>query len=306
MAGDIGGSGRWSLDHLFIDQDGVPTLVEVKRSTDTRIRREVVGQMLDYAANGVKYWPIATLQAQFEMTHAATGPLEKLDWLVGEPTESDAFWQLVQRNLTDGRIRLVFLADEIPSELQRIIEFLNEQMSRTEVIGVEVRQHVGGGHQTLVPRVIGATAQARQVKGLAPKRSFDELLKEAPMEVKGIEEKVRVWAGLNGHNLKSKPTALGVEMASGAGLMHLYPDPRWESVEIFLAPLRAQGLEAEADWIQEKTSDIVGKSLTAKSPNLPCAPLFSRWAEFEALVLPRYVEATAKAQRLRAAGQELS
>ena len=47
------GSGRWSLDHLFLDQDGVPTLVEVKRSTDTRIRREVIGQMLDYAANGV-------------------------------------------------------------------------------------------------------------------------------------------------------------------------------------------------------------------------------------------------------------
>lgn len=37
------GGGRWSVDHLFIDQDGIPTLVEVKRSTDTRIRREVVG-----------------------------------------------------------------------------------------------------------------------------------------------------------------------------------------------------------------------------------------------------------------------
>lgn len=45
------GSGRWSVDHLFLDQDGIPTLVEVKRSTDTRIRREVVGQLLEYAAN---------------------------------------------------------------------------------------------------------------------------------------------------------------------------------------------------------------------------------------------------------------
>jgi hypothetical protein len=41
---------RWSIDHLFLDQDAIPTLVEVKRSSDTRIRREVVGQMLDYAA----------------------------------------------------------------------------------------------------------------------------------------------------------------------------------------------------------------------------------------------------------------
>jgi hypothetical protein len=44
------GSGRWFLDHLFLDQDAIPTLVEVKRSSDTRVRREVVGQMLDYAA----------------------------------------------------------------------------------------------------------------------------------------------------------------------------------------------------------------------------------------------------------------
>jgi len=28
------GSGRWSLDHLFLDQDGIPTLVDVKRSSD--------------------------------------------------------------------------------------------------------------------------------------------------------------------------------------------------------------------------------------------------------------------------------
>ncbi|MCA9150276.1 MAG: hypothetical protein KDA92_13290, partial [Planctomycetales bacterium] len=57
VPGELKGGGRWSLDHLFLDQDGIPTLVEVKRSTDTRIRREVVGQMLDYAANAVVYWP---------------------------------------------------------------------------------------------------------------------------------------------------------------------------------------------------------------------------------------------------------
>ena len=47
IAAEEGGADRWSLDHLFLDQDGIPTLVEVKRGTDTRIRREVVGQMLD-------------------------------------------------------------------------------------------------------------------------------------------------------------------------------------------------------------------------------------------------------------------
>lgn len=62
---------RWSLDHLFIDQQAVPTLVEVKRSDDTRIRREVVGQMLDYAANRIVYWPAERLRSDL-----GAGPLE--------------------------------------------------------------------------------------------------------------------------------------------------------------------------------------------------------------------------------------
>ena len=48
---------RWALDHLFLDRDGVPTLVEVKRGGDSRIRREVVGQLLDYAAHSSSTGP---------------------------------------------------------------------------------------------------------------------------------------------------------------------------------------------------------------------------------------------------------
>jgi hypothetical protein len=66
VPGDQDGAGRWSLDHLFLDQDAIPTLVEVKRSYDTRIRREVIGQMLDYAANAVAYWPVEEVKARFE------------------------------------------------------------------------------------------------------------------------------------------------------------------------------------------------------------------------------------------------
>lgn len=82
VASEEGGSGRWSLDHLFLDQDAVPTLVEVKRSSDTRIRREVVGQMLDYAANGVVYWPIQDLRLAFEETCTRQG--SSADLVIGE------------------------------------------------------------------------------------------------------------------------------------------------------------------------------------------------------------------------------
>src|SRR5215216_233948 len=122
-----GGSDRWSVDHLFLDQDAVPTIVEVKRSTDTRIRREVVGQMLDYAANAVVYWPIESMQAQFERACGDLGrdPADVLAEFLGDDAEPDAFWQQAKTNLQAGRIRMVFVADVIPPELQRIVEFLN-------------------------------------------------------------------------------------------------------------------------------------------------------------------------------------
>ena len=79
------GSGRFSVDHLFVDQGGVPTLVEVKRQSDTRLRREVVGQMLDYAANAVVYWPIEQLRAEFEANCQARSvdPAEEISRRLG-------------------------------------------------------------------------------------------------------------------------------------------------------------------------------------------------------------------------------
>jgi hypothetical protein len=168
LPSDEDGGGRWSVDHLFLDQDAVPTMVEVKRSSDTRIRREVVGQMLDYAANAVVYWPVERLRATFEANCHAQGlddPDAQVAALVGDDYEADQFWERVATNLHAGRVRLVFVADEIPSELQRVVEFLNTQMAPAEVLAIEVRQYVGEGLRTLVPKVLGQTAEAKQRKG---------------------------------------------------------------------------------------------------------------------------------------------
>ena len=47
-----GGTAWWGLDHLLLDQDAVPTLVEVKRGKSAQIHYEIVGQMMNYAAHG--------------------------------------------------------------------------------------------------------------------------------------------------------------------------------------------------------------------------------------------------------------
>jgi hypothetical protein len=178
IASEEGGAWRWSVDHIFIDQDAVPTLVEVKRSADTRTRREVVGQMLDYAANVVVYWPVEQMQARFEQRCSDEGrePFEVLAESLGHDVDFDQFWQQAKTNLQAGRIRMVFVADRIPTELQRIVEFLNAQMDPAAVLAVEVRQYVGQGHRAMVPRVLGQTAAAQQKKfsTIQPARQWDE------------------------------------------------------------------------------------------------------------------------------------
>jgi hypothetical protein len=68
------------------------------------------------------------------------------------------------------------VADSIPPELRRVVEFLNQQMDPAEVLAVEIRQYAGGSLKTLVPRAMGQTAEAlsRKAGGGRPIRQWDE------------------------------------------------------------------------------------------------------------------------------------
>jgi hypothetical protein len=134
--------------------------------------------MLDYAANAIAYWPIEKIQTELESLAARRGlDLDMLMWeFLGEDNDILEFWQKVRTNLLSGRVRLVFVADEIPRELQRIVEFLNQQMSPAEVYAIEVKQYTGQGIRSLVPRVVGITADAdiRKLAGKADRKQWDK------------------------------------------------------------------------------------------------------------------------------------
>ena len=169
----VGIDGGWgSLDHLFIDQDAIPTFIEVKRSTDTRIRREVVAQMLDYAANGTRDWPLEKLQRLY-LANVAGGSTPTLQD-IGVDDEG-VFWDRVSVNLRSGKVRLMFVADVIPDSLRAIIEFLNTQMRDTEVLGLEIKQFCAeDGQKTLVPNLLGRTANTIPPAGKKPYKSIEE------------------------------------------------------------------------------------------------------------------------------------
>ncbi len=220
VPGEEGGGNRWSLDHLFVDQDGVPTLVEVKRSSDTRIRREVVGQMLDYAANATKYWPAGVIQQAFERRCSRDGldPDAELARVLGDGRDAQAFWATVAANIDAGRTRLLFVADEIPSELRRVVEFLNDQMDRTEVLAVDVRRYGGADLSVFVPHVYGQTERARQKKSSSRKREsrqWDEASWFDGLQAQDRESETRVaralleWSQAQGRSVEWGKGAVG-------------------------------------------------------------------------------------------------
>ena len=85
--------------------------------------------------------------------------------------DGEAFWKQVDANLRSGRVRMVFVADEVPKELRRIVEFLNEQMRPAEVLAIEVEHFTTrDGVRLLSPKLLGATERASSAKAIRSSR----------------------------------------------------------------------------------------------------------------------------------------
>jgi hypothetical protein len=164
--------------------------------------------MLDYAAYGTLNWKAESIRSQF---------IERCDDLNLDPdkeilaklniSEVEEFWQKVSDNLENGKVRMLFVSDSIPTELQRTVEFLNGQMRETEVLAIEIKQFVGEGHKTLVPRLIGQTAKTkgkgrfRQTKSWDEQTFFEELEVRRGSEDAAIARKIFDWLNSNGFRI---------------------------------------------------------------------------------------------------------
>jgi hypothetical protein len=161
------GGDRWNVDFFFADQNAVPTFVECKRFLDTRARREVIGQMLEYAANGQYYWTKDVIRQMATQTAKERGVDIETAIRLLEPEnidDADRFFETVENNLREGQIRLIFFLEEAPPELRSIVEFLNKQMERSEILIVEAKQYEHDGLRVIAPSLFGYTEQARLIK----------------------------------------------------------------------------------------------------------------------------------------------
>ncbi len=169
---------RGVVDHLFVDQDAMPTLVEVVTSSDHNFWELSIAKLLDYAAHGVSYWSISYLQDHFTAhwrNQGGDGEGVLKDFLAASlgadlvfDPDGKLFWQQLQENLRQGKIRLVLISDRIPAPLQQLVEFLNQQMDHAEVLAVEISQYASDSGKIIIPRLIGITP-ASEKKSISPR-----------------------------------------------------------------------------------------------------------------------------------------
>ena len=114
------------------------------------------------------------------------------DEVIGEFLQDgdvEAFWQAAKHNLQAGRVRMIFVADVIPRELRRIVEFLNGQMDPAEVLAIEVRQF--SGEDVTAPRPSGGRADRRSAPGERRRWEFRKAVGRRPRSSLTLTESQR-------------------------------------------------------------------------------------------------------------------
>ncbi|SFP84237.1 hypothetical protein [Sphingomonas rubra] len=152
------------VDVLLMDEAGRLVMVECKLWRNPQARREVVGQILDYARELSRYG-YEDLQRQVSIATRRQGNvLYALAQEVGGTLPEAEFVDRVTRDLAAGRFLLLVVGDGIAEGTRRIGEYLRDQPGLAFGFGLieiaEYRHTDAGGteHVIMQPRVLAQTA----------------------------------------------------------------------------------------------------------------------------------------------------
>lgn len=113
------------IDALLVDEHGKLIVVEAKLWRNPQARREVVGQILDYARELARF-TYEDLQRQISIATKRSGNvLYALACEAGSQVDEARFVDQVSRDLRAGRFLLLVVGDGITEGTHRIGEFLN-------------------------------------------------------------------------------------------------------------------------------------------------------------------------------------
>ncbi len=147
------------IDNFMVTPGGLPVLVECKLWRNPEGRREVVGQILDYAKELTR-WSSSDLQREVARRLKRDGnPLLDLVRAAGHDIDEIGFNDALTLNLRRGRFLLLIVGDGIREGVEAIAEYLQVHAGLHFSLGlIELPIYASpDGQRLVVPRVLART-----------------------------------------------------------------------------------------------------------------------------------------------------
>lgn len=169
---EIGLPGSGSTDIIGLDELGNIYLIETKLAKNPEVKREVIGQILEYASFlwGKTYEEFDALikgkNGQYISEFFESKKYK--DW------EEESFRQTIKSNLANGAFTLFIVVDEINDELRRTIEFLNHRLN-IEIYALVLRYFKEGDSvEIMIPQVFGSKPVVRTSSATRNSKIWDQ------------------------------------------------------------------------------------------------------------------------------------
>lgn len=147
------------IDNFMVTPTGLPVLVECKLWRNPEGRREVVGQILDYAKE-LSRWSSSDLQREVSRRLGRDGnPVLELVRNAGHDVDEIGFNDALTLNLRRGRFLLLIVGDGIREGVEAISEYLQAHAGLHFSLGlVEMPIYVlADGSRLVAPRILART-----------------------------------------------------------------------------------------------------------------------------------------------------
>lgn len=153
-----------AIDLLFVDRDALLTIVETKLVKNPEIRREVIGQIVEYASY-ISQWiaddVYRVANEYFSKSDKVPSDykgstLDKvMEKLNRDEFSDEDFRSNIWQNLKDGRIRLIIAVDELIEPLRVTVTFLNSY-SKFDILLLQVSSfEESKSKKVLIPSLFG-------------------------------------------------------------------------------------------------------------------------------------------------------
>lgn len=186
------------IDNLLITPSGLPVLVECKLWRNPEGRREVVGQILDYAKE-LSRWSASDLQREVSRRLQRSGnPILELLREAGHEVDEIALNDALTHNLRRGRFLLLIVGDGIREGVEAIAEYLQVHAGLHFSLGlVELPIFTApDGSRLVVPRVLARTQLITRTVVQVPEGQVvidDEASSEATLEDDDPLSRINFW-----------------------------------------------------------------------------------------------------------------